>query len=336
LSTIRTLLHDLTSISGIAGHENLIARAMADYCAPYAAEVRIDRLNNMIARFGEGTPRIAVLAHMDTLGLMVKRIDADGLLGVVQVGGVNLKALPGAAVRVGDMPGVIGVRSQHLSRPGDTVINIDDLTIQVDPAAQVEVTMPITYAPQWCELGSDLCCAPYLDNRAGCAVLVEVARRLAETPAPGTVYLIGTVQEETTCAGAMSALQAVNPDIALFVDGTVSHDTPDTQAQGMVRLGAGPVLTAFLYVSGMNGWHAHPGLRAQLKQIAVEAGIPFQQDAVRGLISDARVSTWLGIPSAVIGLPLRGKHAPLETIHSRDVERAVDLLCAALRRPLIL
>jgi len=332
------LLSALTQVPGVAGHEDAIARVIANQLAPLAAQVHVDSLGNVIARLGreDSVPRVAVLAHMDTVGFLVKRVNDDGTLGVVQVGGVNIRALPGAAVRVGDLPGVIGVRSEHLARPGEPTPDVDELYIQVDPlvASQIEIATPITYAPQVVPLGEQLWCSPYLDNRAGCAVLLALAHRLAADLPPAAVYLIATVQEETTCAGALHALRAVAPDAALFVDGTLSYDTPDTRGPGPVRLGGGPVLTAFLYVSGLNGWHAHPALRDHLKQVAAAEGIPVQQDAIRGLISDARVAAWLGIPSALIGLPLRGKHAPLETAHLNDLAEAVRLLAAALRRPL--
>jgi putative aminopeptidase FrvX len=333
-----SLLETLTAVPGLAGHEDAVARTLAGRLAPLAADVHFDALGNVIAplRGPADGPRVAVLAHMDTVGFVVKTVSAEGMLRVVPVGGVNLKALPGAAVRLSDVPGVIGVRSQHQARPGDETVREDDLYVQVAPevVTQISVTAPVTYAPQCLRLGAGLFAAPYLDNRAGCAALVALAERLADAPLPCQVTLIGTVQEETTCAGALTALRAVAPDVALFVDGTLSYDTPETRGQGMVTLGGGPVLTSFLYVSGLNGWHAHPGLRAHLLRVAGETGVPTQQDAIRGLISDARTATWLGIPSAVIGLPLRGKHAPLEMMHLDDLIHAVDLLVAALLRPL--
>lgn len=330
------LLQALTAIPGISGDEDRIARYLRERLSAHAADVTVDPLCNVIARFGraDAAQRIAVVAHMDTVGLMVKRVNGDGTLGALPVGGVNLKALPGAAVRVGDLPGVIGVRSQHLAQPGDAAVNsADDLVIEVGAGVKVEITTPVTYAPQAVPMASGLYASPYLDNRAGCAVLLALAETLAP-PDELAVYLVGSAQEETTCAGAHHALAAIRPNAALFVDGTVSYDTPDTRGRGAVALGAGPVLLSHLYVSGLNGWHAHPGLRAYLKQVAGAAGIAIQQDAARGLMSDARVTTWLGIPSAVIGLPMRGKHAPLETVHLDDLLHAYRLLREFLNRPL--
>jgi putative aminopeptidase FrvX len=334
---LRDLVRDLTAVPGLAGHEALIVREMAARLRPHADEVTIDALGNVIARRGPADapprPKIAFLAHLDTVGLMVKRVLADGSVGVIPVGGANLKALPGAHVRVGEWGGVVGVRSQHQAQAGDAAVNsADDLYIHLGAGAAPTVTTPITYAPNVAALGGGLLASPHLDNRAGCAALVEVARGWP-ADAPWTAYFIGTVQEETTGAGAMQALAAIRPDAAIFIDGTVSYDTPDTRSRGETALGRGPVLTSFLYVSGLNGWHAHPMLRAHLKRVATAETIPVQQDAVHGLMSDARVATWLGLPSAVIGLPMRGKHSPTEIVHLADLANAIRLILALPRHP---
>jgi putative aminopeptidase FrvX len=335
-ATLLTMLRDLTAIPGLAGHEDAIAREVAARLAAHADEVRIDALANVIARRGaaNGSPKIALLAHLDTVGLMVKRSLGDGAFGVITVGGANLKALPGAQVRVGTAPGVIGVRSQHQAQAGDAAVaSADELAVYVGTPTDVTITTPVTYAPSFLTLPGDVVVSPYLDNRAGVAVLLELARTLPRD-LPATLYFVGTAQEETTGYGAAAALSAIQPDYALFIDGTVSYDTPETRGKGSVALGSGPVLTSFLYVSGLNGWHAHPGLRAHLLQNAYTDGVPIQQDAVHGLMSDARAVSWTATPSAVIGLPMRGKHSPAEMVHLADLSSAVSLIHAVLRRPL--
>ncbi|MCS6836468.1 MAG: M20/M25/M40 family metallo-hydrolase [Anaerolineae bacterium] len=329
-------LRTLTAVPGLAGHEDAVIALMAEGLAAYADEVQIDGLGNVLARFGEGAPRLAILAHMDTVGLMVQRLLARSAFGVVAVGGVNVKALYGVAVRLhtadGPRQGLIGVRAQHQARSTDSIGSADDLYVETD-GQPVEITTPITFAPQFIESGRRIS-APYLDNRAGCALLLALAQRLQAQPAPQSVVLVATVQEETTCLGAYLALQAIQPEAALFIDGTLSHDSPDTVGRGAVALGAGPVLTAFLYVSGLNAWHAHPVLRQHLKSLAHTCKLPVQQDAAHGLMSDARAVSWTGTPSALLGLPLRGKHGPLETIDLDDLTHALILLEAFARHPL--
>jgi putative aminopeptidase FrvX len=328
----RSLLRDLTAIPGISGHEDAIASEVAERLRPHTDEVWIDSMANVIARRGPANAerKVAILAHIDTIGLMVKREISNGILGVITVGGANLKSLPGAQVRVGDLTGVVGVRSQHQAQAGDVAVNsMDDLYIYVGKDATAQITTPITYAPNVVELPGDLFISPYLDNRAGVAVLVEAARRLPPD-LPCTVYFVGTVQEETTAFGAYMALQAIQPDYALFIDGTVSYDTPESKGKGSVELGKGTVLTSFLYISGIHGWHAHPKLRNYLKETAIAQGIDYQQDAVHGLMADARVVSWTGTPGAALGLPMRGKHSPTEMVHLADLDNAVRLIHAAL------
>jgi putative aminopeptidase FrvX len=327
-----SLLSELTAISGISGHERDIADFMAGQLRRYASSVAIDPIYNVIAKFGAGERKVAICAHIDTIGLMVKQRNKHGSLDVVRVGGVNYKALPGTVVRVGEHHGMVGVRSQHQARAGDDAIKSDaDIYVDVGNISEIEITTPITYAPQEILLDGGFYCAPYLDNRAGCAVLLALAKALAENPPNCSVYLIGSVQEETTCLGAYAALQAVSPHEAIFVDGTVSYDTPETAGRGSVMLGAGGVLTAYLYVSGLNGWHAHPKIRERLKLVAQAEKLPYQQDATHGLMSDARVAPQLGIPSAIVGIPMRGKHSPLETIHLHDLDTITQVLGAYVR-----
>lgn len=331
-SSFSSLLRELIAIPGLSGMEDAIAAHMAKHLEPLADAVWIDAIGNVVARFGEPSPNaIAILAHMDTVGMLVRRHNPDGTLGVVAVGGINLKSLPGTPVWVGDAPGVIGVRSQHQARSGDETVTADDLYIHTTDARQVEMTTPITYAADPVEMGG-LFASPYLDNRAGCAVLLAAAERIQQ-PAQ-TVYLIGTVQEETTSAGAYPVLNALRPACAVFVDGTVSYDTPESRGKGSVVLGGGPVLTAFLYISGANGWHADPHLRAHLKMLAAQQGISYQQDATHGLISDSKVATWLGLPSAIMGIPMRGKHSQMEMIDLSDLTQTVELLTHCVHHPL--
>lgn len=335
---LRELLREFTAIPGISGHEDAMAAAFVQALADAAAESRIDALANAIIRLRPGPDtdcgkRIALVAHQDTVGLMVKRHIAPGMLGVIRVGGFNFKAASGAAVRVGGKPGLISVRSQHQARTSDGIPAEGDLVVETGAGEMPPLTTPVTFAPQTVEMEGGYYASPALDNRAGCAVLAEVAQQLAGRAAY-EVFIIGSAQEETTCAGALAALQAVAADVVIFVDGTLSYDTPETRAQGQVALGRGPVLVDYLYTSGLNGWHAHPGLKAHLAGVAEAVGIAVQHDAITGLASDARTAQALAVPSVLVGLPMRGKHGPLETVHLGDLGAAIDLLTAALTSPL--
>jgi putative aminopeptidase FrvX len=332
------LLTTLTAIPGISGHEDAVARTVSDQLRPFVDDVSIDAMANVIARIGTGDGvRVAVCAHLDSIGFLVKR-HIGGALGVVSVGGINLKAAPGALVDVhtpaGKTTGMIGVRSQHQAAlVADGIPAQEDLYIHVADASAIPVGSMVTYAPQFSTIGSCVV-APYLDDRAGVALLVELAEHLHGKPLPFTLYLIGTTQEETTCQGARVALRAVAPDCAFFVDGTVTYDTPETQRFGEVALGAGAVLTKYLYIRGLAAWHVHPGLWQHMSDLATRHGIKYQTDVVHGLMADSLAAADLGIPSAVVGLPMRSKHAPLEMLDLRDYDAALELLMLLATTPL--
>lgn len=336
------LLKALTAIPGISGHEDAVARAAADHLRPFVDAVWIDSMANVIARIGTGDgARVAICAHLDTIGFLVKRQVGglgDTALRVVTVGGINLKAVSGALVDIhtagGKYPGMIGVRSQHQSAlVGDDTPSMEDLFIHVAPQPSIPIGSMVTYAPQFRTIGQCVV-SPYLDDRAGVALLIALAERLHGKELPFTLYLIGTTQEETTCQGARVALRSVSPDAAFFVDGTVSYDTPETNRFGEVYLGSGPVLTKFLYIRGLAAWHVHPGLWKHTYDLAVQHKIKRQNDVVHGLMADSLAAADLGIPSVVVGLPMRSKHAPLEMLDLRDFDAALELLTALSTTPL--
>lgn len=335
-------LTELVAIPALSGLEDALISHMAQACQASGAQVQIDALGNVMARYGKPADAQAPLvlcAHLDSVGLLVKQVLSEDSLGVVSVGGINLKALPATQVLIHTTPprlGVVGVRSQHLSTPAnDGTPSMEQIYIHTQSAGQVSVGTPVSYAPQITHMGA-LFSAPYLDNRVGCALLLALGTSLGEQQAdlPRPVVLVGTVQEETTCYGAQVALAHLMPAGAVFVDGTLSYDTPDTRGRGAVRLGAGAVLNHFLYVSGLNAWHAHPKLTQHLLQLGAEQNLALQQDAVHGLMSDARSALPVGIPSALLGIPLRGKHSPQEQCHLSDLEGAFSLLKALCHAPL--
>lgn len=323
-------LQSLTALPGISGHEQAVTQALRSHFESCGAQVTVDRLGNVAGTFGGGKPHLAILAHMDTVGFKVKRSISETLLQAMPVGGVNYKALPGTQVMIGDQPGVIAVRSQHLAAGQDAMMNEQNIWIQTANAHLIPPATPIRFQSRPVIMG-DLYSDCGLDDRAGCAVLCMLADGLAAADYPVTVSLIGTVQEETTCLGAVNILRQLQPDYAIFVDGTLSYELPELRSQGSVMPGKGVVFVDFLYVSGLNGWHADPDLSAFLMDSARTAGLAFQQDAIRGLMSDARSATQNGIPSALIGIPMQGKHSAAESIHLQDMLDAVSILKAAAR-----
>jgi tetrahedral aminopeptidase len=174
--------------------------------------------------------------------------------------------------------------------------------------------------------------APNLDDRIGCAALVELLRRLKGQSVPNDLYIVFTSQEEVGPRGAVTAAYAIEPDVAVAVDVTGTGDFPYARPMA-VALGAGPAVK--VQDSGMI---SHSGLNSLLKQAAESAGVAYQLEVLNGGTTDAsgmQISR-AGIPASCISIPSRYIHTPSQIVDARDVEGAVRLLETFVRRPMVL
>jgi putative aminopeptidase len=349
---LATLLRELMLIPGLSGHEGRVRRRLASDLADLGIETRTDRFGNLIATIdGVATaPRVMLFAHMDQLGFVVRRIEDDGLLRLERVGGIPEKALPATAMLlcVGegrDRPGVIGCKSNHLTPESEKY--------QVQPYSEVyldagfacgatariygvDVGTPAVYAPRFIPLGDDRIAGTSIDDRAGCAVIVEVARGLRALPRRPTVHLVFSVQEEYNVRGAMVAAQSLLPDIAIQLDTTLATDTPDLVQQGHVGLGKGPVMSMYNFHGRgtLNSTIPHPGLVCLFTQAAAAESIALQRLAVVGALTDGSYVQFVGqgVASVDLAFPTRYAHSPLEVSDLGDIEQLARLVLAGLAR----
>jgi len=163
-----------------------------------------------------------------------------------------------------------------------------------------------------------------MDDRIGCAVLVETLRRLERTP--HEVHFVFSVQEETTLSGARTAAYGIEPDMAIAVDVTGTGDTPESRPMA-VELGKGPAVK--VQDAGMI---AHPAVREWLVRAAEAAGVPYQMEVLERGTTDAAAMQLVraGVPSGCLSIPCRYIHTPSEMVDGEDVEGAVRLLLHAL------
>ena len=229
-----------------------------------------------------------LFAHMDQLGLVVRKIEANGLVRVERLGGVPEKALPSQAVLfcVGegrDVPGVIANKSHHATTPEEKYRVLPYPELYIDAgfasaeevlAAGIDVGTPIVYAPQVLELAGDRIAGTSVDDRAGCAVMLEVARALCRRAARGRRCISSSrCRRSSTCAARCTAAQALAPDIAIQLDLILATDTPDMTARGDVRLGGGPAMSMYSFHGRgtLNGTIPHPALVALFDATARDA-----------------------------------------------------------------
>jgi endoglucanase len=279
-------------------------------------EVRVDVMGNLIVlKKGTGVGRKVMLAaHMDEIGVIVTHID---------------EKLIGGRVRFADgTVGVIGVEKleDRTKMPG-----LDKLFIDV--GARDKASCPVRvgdmagFVRPFADMGDRLI-AKGMDDRIGCAVLLQVLRELKETP--HDVYFVFTVQEEVGLRGATTSGYGVAPDLALSVDVTGTGDTPEARAMA-VSLGDGPAIKV-----KDGGMLAHPGVKNWLVETAERDEIPYQLEVLEGGTTDARAiqTSRAGVPTGCVSIPCRYIHSPSEMVDYDDVTNAVKLLVTALSKPI--
>jgi putative aminopeptidase len=350
---MRARLERYCLIPAMAGHEDRMVRAMAADLSGYVDRLHVDAMGNLIATI-DGTdpdaPSVMVFAHTDQIGMVVRSIAPDGYLGIERVGGVPERVLAGSVVHVGTvdaglLPGVIGTVAHHLT-PDDAkyvVRPIREMYLDIGAvdAAEVErlgvvVGAPVVYEPRFTRLAGDRIVATSVDDRGGCAALVEVALRLASERPAATVHVVGSAQEEFNLRGAMVAAQSLQPDLAISVDLVVACDTPDLRGHSDVRLGGGPVLGTYTFHGRgtLNGLIPHPGLVRAVERCAEEEGIRLQRNASVGMLTDASYVQLVGegIPSIDMAWPTRYTHTGVEMSDLRDLDALARLLEGVIRR----
>ena len=347
---IREDLTALMMVPGLSGHEGRVRAAIRDRIEPLGCTTRTDTLGNLITTLpGEG-PSIMIFAHMDQLGFVVRRIDPDGMLRLERLGGVPERALAAQEVLIcvgpgRDLPGVIANKSHHATTPDEKYRVLPYAEVYVDAgfvsAAEVEVAgvrigTPVVYAPRVAALGDDRIMGTSVDDRAGCAVLIELCRMLAGWGMGPTVHIVFTVQEEFNLRGALPIAQELRPDMAIQLDLMLASDTPDMGARGDLVLGGGPGMSLYSFHGRgtLNGVIPHPSMVQLIEAAAESEGLPLQRSAQTGILTDLSYVQHVGggVASIDLGFPMRYSHSAREVCDLNDLVSLALLLGASLAR----
>jgi endoglucanase len=323
--SVPELLTNLLTAAGPSGHETAAAKAWRDGCAGFAAEVGSDHLGSSFARV-PGTadgPKLAIVGHIDEIGLHISHIDDQGYLHFGEVGGWDSVVLVGQRMRIdtqdGPVTGVIGRKAIHLIKDDERkkVPEIKDL-VRIGDVAVIDA-MPI-------ELRHERVVSRALDNRVGCYVAAEAARLVAESGgAPGDVLAFAVVQEETTFAGARTSTFFHEPDLAIVVDLTHATDQPGVELGPITKhpMDSGPVIG--------RGTTLHPRLFELLYKAATDESIPFTVESLgrgTGTDADAIHFSRAGVPTGLVSVPCRYMHSPVEMVSVADIAAAAKLIAA--------
>ena len=334
------LLERLLTTPGPSGQERAVAAVWREAAAP-VGEVSSNVLGSSWVRVPgtAGGPSLAVVGHIDEIGVVVTHLGDDGIAAVRPVGGFNPAVMVGQRVdvltRSGRLPGVVVARV-HKRRRGRSeerkAIEYEDLFLDVGAKDGDELRSLVRPgdAALWhgppIALAGERVASRAFDNRIGCYVALVAARRLAERGAPGDFIAVAAVQEEVgDFAGSRTAAFATEPQVAIAVDVTHANDVRggEPEDEGKVVLGEGPTLS--------RGPSIHPAIFELLHETAEAEKIPFAVEVSRGTTSTDADAVYLsrrGIATGLVSVPLRYMHSPVEIADLEDIERAVQLIVA--------
>jgi endoglucanase len=331
-------LKELLSAPGLSGYEDPASEIIAEKWRPLLHEISRGNLGSLHGlRHGTGPaprPSVMVATHMDAIGLMITGI-TEGFLSVTQVGGIDARVLPGTPVTVhatgtnehSPIPGLVAQPSAALlpedERDGPVPLGhllIDTGLLPSQVAQRVRVGDLVSFAQTPVELSGETLSGHSLDNRASVAALTICLEELQTRQHAWDVWAVATSQEETGLQGAVSSTFQIQPTIAIVVDVTWATG-PGTSDWKAFPLGKGPTIAM--------GANMHPVLYTRIKELADRLEIPYAVEyspSFSGTDAGATQVAAEGIPTLVLGIPLRYMHTPVELVAIQDIQRAGRLL----------
>ena len=332
-------LKSLISVPGLSAYEGPVARLIEQEWKPLVDEISTSRLGSLhTIKRGKGKgdhPSIMIATHMDAIGLIVTKI-LDGFLHIDEIGGVDARVLPGTPVIVHgrqDLPGVVIIpptrtlpEENHDEAIGLVHLLVDTGLPPSKVAQLVRVGDLISFNTHAVEIGEEVLSGHSLDNRASIAALTVCLDELRTKTHIWDVWAVATSQEEETLGGAATSAYDLYPDMAIAIDVTFAKG-PGASGWETFTMGKGPTL----------GWGAnlHPFLYKEFKELADALEIPIAMDvtpAHSGTDAYAIQVARAGIPTMLIGIPLRYMHTAVEMIAIKDVQRAGRLLAEFISR----
>ncbi len=331
-------LKDLISAPGLSGYEDPASKIIEEKWRPLVHEISRGKLGSLHGlRHGTGPaphPSVMVATHMDAIGLMITGI-TEGFLRVTQVGGIDARVLPGTPVIVhptgagenSPIPGTVAQPSAALlpeeERDGPVGLNrllVDTGLLPRHVAERVRVGDLVSFAQPPVELSGETLSGHSLDNRASVAALTICLEQLQSKIHTWDVWAVATSQEEVGLLGAIGSTFEIHPNIAIVVDVTWAKG-PGTSDWKAFPLGEGPTIAM--------GANMHPVLYTRIKELADKLEIPYALEyspSYSGTDAGATQVAAEGIPTLVLGIPLRYMHTPVELVAIKDIQRAGHLL----------
>jgi tetrahedral aminopeptidase len=329
---MKSLIQKLTETFSPSGYESIIREVIRAEVEVLADEVRVDALGSLIARKGskgKNGKRIMLAAHMDEIGLIATHIDGNGFVRFTSLGYVRPHTLLSARVHFSNgTEGLVGIESADFAVTKMPVTSHFFIDVGATSAKDCTVKVGDVAAFQrpFLDMGQRMV-AKSMDDRIGCAVLIETLRSLKTTP--NELFFTFTTQEEVGTRGAVTSAYGIDPEIGLAVDVTLTGDTPKSQPMA-ISLGLGPAVKV-----KDSGMLADAHIVEWMCSTAERKHIPYQREVLDGGTTDARAiqMTRSGVPAGCLSIPCRYVHTPSEMVDYEDVQYSVKLLTALLSEP---
>lgn len=337
---MRQMLDEMIRVPGVSGYEEDIREYIRAKVEAMGLEPEEDNIGNLIVTVGDKGPKVLFIAHMDELGLIVSKMQDDGSLRVRKLGGIDDRTLVGRVVEIktrkGKVTGVIGLKPPHLMTESDDkkkVVSWEDVRVDVGTRSRketeklgVRVLDPMVFKKDVTFIG-DMICARAVDDRAGCAILLEALDKLRKRKLPLRLMFVWSVQEETGLKGATVVGFRMTPDYVFAVDTMTTTDGPgqgDTYEK--VLLGGGPALRMLDHAA-----FASPKLRRMCEEVAGTLRIPLQYGSGGGATDGAAIQDF-GALMMPLGIPMRYTHSPTECASMTDLDNTTRLVVGIAER----
>ena len=315
-------LKELCNLPAPSGFEDRVRDFIRERVT--ADEVFTDSIGNLICHKKGNGKKVMVCAHMDEVGLIITEITDKGFLKFSTLGGVETTVLCSKKVLIGKnaVPGIVSAKAIHLQKRSEELIplKLRDLTIDIGAKDKesakklVEIGDFAVFDGEYTEFGNNFVKSKALDDRVGCAILLELMKEEFDHD----MYFVFTVQEEVGLRGATVASNRIKPDIALVLEGTTCSDVYGSKPHNQVtNLGGGAVMTFMDRAATSDKKYFD-----YISSVAKENGIPLQlkRTTMGGTDAGAIQRSGIGVKTAVLAAPCRYLHSPVSVMNKRDVE----------------
>lgn len=331
---MKELVEELIRVPGVSGFEEDIRDRIRAKVEAMGLQPEEDNIGNLIVTLGDKGPRVVFIAHMDELGLIVSKMEQDGSLRIRKIGGIDDRTLVGRIVEIktrkGIVTGVIGLKPPHLMTESDDrkkVVSWEEIRVDVGTRSRAEteklgvrVLDPMVFKKDVTFI-RDMVCARGVDDRAGCAVLLEALDRLRKRALPLRLVFVWSVQEETGLKGAKVIGFKMAPEYVFAIDTMTTTDGPGQgETYEKILLGSGPALRMLDHAAV-----ASPKLRRLVEEVAKAAKLPLQYGTGGGA-TDGAVIQDFGSLMMPLGIPMRYTHSPTECASMKDLDNLTKLI----------